>query len=208
MSISCRWRTNTLRTLKPCHSDGIKSVKISENFSFGSSSSKYDDFRSCKYSRMSISWSRWSSWDFGFGKFICIDIENVGIVKISITLSLSCKVMAPKNNNWSSWKSSWMSSSWTRTYTLNNWICPLPSSDLKLSIRKLTWWLFRIWALTFLSTFFTWRVTFLLTVLRSLWLFHLLHVWTFLLLLLIFVRPISLIRPILLWVIRLIITFH
>lgn len=78
--ISCWRRTNTLWTLEPCHCDWIKSMKISKNFSFGSSTTKDNDFRTCKNSRMSITWGGWSTWDFRFSKFICINIKNVCII--------------------------------------------------------------------------------------------------------------------------------
>lgn len=155
VSISCWRRANTLWTLEPCHCDWIKSMKIPKNFSFGSSTTKNNNFRSCKHSRMSITWSGWSTWDFWFSKFVSINIKNVCIIKIGITFCFSSKIMTTKNNYWSSWKSGRMPSSGTRTYTFNNGISPLPSSDLKLSIRELTWRLLRIWAFTFFSAFAT-----------------------------------------------------
>lgn len=101
-----------------------------------------------------------------------------------------------------------MSSSRARTHTFNNWISPLPSSYLKLSVRELTWGLLRIWTFAFLATFITFGMTFLMTVLWVLRLFHLFHIRPFLLSLLVFIWLISLIRSVFLRVIGLIITIH
>ena len=208
MAISCRWRTDTLWSLKPCHCNRIKRMKISEDFSFSSTTTKDNDFWSCKNSRMSISWGWGRSWYFRFCKFISIYIEYVSIIEICISFGFASEIMTSKYNDWSSRQSSRVSSSWARAYTLDDGISPLPSSDLKLSIRVLTWRLLRIWALTFFAAFMTLRMTFLLTVLWMLRLFHFLHIRTFLLLLLIFIRPISLIWSIFFWKVGLIITLH
>lgn len=208
MPISRWWRTNTLRSLKPCHCDWIKSVKVSKNFSLGSSTTENNDFRSCKNSWMGISWCGRSTWNFWFSELVCVNIKNVCIIEIGIPFCFSSKIMTTKDNYGSSRKSSWMTSSRTGTYTFNNWVSPLPSSYLKLSIWKLTWRLLRIWAFAFLSAFTTLRMALLMTIFWMLRFFHLLHIWTFLLLLLIFIWTVSLVRPVLLWVIWLIITLH
>ena len=158
MAISGRWRTNTLRTLKPSHRYWIESMKISENFSFGSSSSKDDDFRTSQNGRMCISWGRWSSRNFGFGELICIDIKNVSIIEVSITFGLTCKIMTTKDNDGCSGKCSTMPTSGTWTDTLDDGICPLPSSHLQLPIREFTR-LLRVLALAFLFSFMALGVT-------------------------------------------------
>lgn len=116
--------------------------------------------------------------------------------------------MSTKNNNWCARKCGWMSSSRARTDSLNDRICPLPSSNLKVSLRIFTWRLLRIRAWTFLTAFLTWSMTLLLTIFWMLRLLHIFHVGTFLLFLFFIIRPIPLIWPVFFWVIRLVITFH
>lgn len=99
MTVSGRGRSDTLWTLKPGHSDWVKSVQISEDFSFGSSSSEDDNFGACQYSRMCISgcWGR--SGDFGFSELVGIDIKNVGIIEVGIALGFACKVVPSKDDD-------------------------------------------------------------------------------------------------------------
>ena len=69
-------------------------MKVSEDFSFGSSSSEDNDFGSSENGRVCVSWSWRSSGDFGFGELIGVNIENVGVVEISIAFSLTCEIMS------------------------------------------------------------------------------------------------------------------
>ncbi len=208
MTISCRWRTYTLWTLKPSHGNRVKCMQVSEYFTFSSSSSKYDNLRPRKNCWVSIPWSRWSSWNFRFGKLVCVNVKNVSVVQVSISFGFSSKIVSSKNNDWSPWQCGWMSSSRTGTHTFDDGISPLPSSNLELSIGVLTWWLLRGLTLALLSALFALGLALLMTVFGMLWLLHLFHVWTLLLFLLIFVRVVSLVRLVLFGVIRLIIAFH
>jgi hypothetical protein len=44
MSVSGGWGTNTFWALKPGHCDWVKGMKVSENFTFGTSTAEDDDF--------------------------------------------------------------------------------------------------------------------------------------------------------------------
>ena len=178
MPISRRRRSNTLWSLQPSHGDWIQCMKIPKNLSGCSSAPKNDNFWSCKHRRMCISRRRWCPRNLGLSKLIGINIKYISIIKISIALGLSGKIMSPKDNNGSTRQCCSMSTSLTWTNTLNNWICPLPSSDLQLLLREFRWLGIALWILT---------LGFGLALMTYLWmigLLHLLHVGTLLLLVL------------------------
>jgi hypothetical protein len=77
-------------------------MKISEDFSFGSPSSKNNDLRASENCRMCVSWSWRSPGYFGFSELIRVDIKNVGIVEISVSFSFACEVMSSKDDDRSS----------------------------------------------------------------------------------------------------------
>lgn len=208
MSISCRWRPNTLWPLKPCHCNRVKGMKISEYFSFGSSSTKNNDFWSCEDRRMRISRGWWGAWYFRFCEFVCINIKNVSIIEVCIPFSLTRKVVASENDDRCSWKCSRMSTPGTRTNTLNDGIRPLPSSYLQFPIGELTLWLLRRRALAFMPAFTTFRSAILPTKVWMSRLLHLLHVRPLLLLIILLPWPLPMIWPIFLRVAGLIIAFH
>jgi hypothetical protein len=107
-------------------------MKIPKDLSFRSSPSKDNDLRSCQHRGMSISWSRWSTRNLRFSKFIRIHIQDIRIVEVCITLSLSRVVMPSKDNNRCPRKRSRMPTPRTRTNPLDNRIRPLPPSYLQL----------------------------------------------------------------------------
>ena len=156
---------------------------------------------------MCVSWSGWCSWNFRFGELISIDIKNVRIVKVSISFSFSGKIVSTEDDDRSSWQSSRVTTSRTRTDTFNNRISPLPPSDLQLTIWILAG-LLRIRSLTFLSTLLTLRVALLVTVFRMLWLLHLLHIWALLLVFLVLIRSALLIAFVLLLILWMVIALH
>ncbi len=208
MTISRWWRTNTLGTLKPCHRNRIKSMQVSEYFSLGTSSSKDDNLGSSKNSRVSISRRRRSSGDFRFSELVSVDVKNVGVIEISVAFCFSSEIMSTKDNDWCSWQCGWVSTSRTWTYTLDNGISPLPSSNLEFSIGLLAGWLVGVWVFTLLFAFLALRMAMLVTFLGMLRLLHLFHVGAFLLFFLILVGMISLVWSIFLREIGLIIAFH
>lgn len=101
-----------------------------------------------------------------------------------------------------------MSASRTWTYTLDDRISPLPSSDLEFTIRVLAGWLVGVWTLAFVLASLALRLAMLVAVLGMLWFLHLLHVGAFFMFFFVLIGLIPLIRSIFLWVVGLIIAFH
>jgi hypothetical protein len=77
-------------------------MKVSEDFSFGSPPSENDDFGASENCRVCVSWSGRSSGYFGFSELISVDIENVGIVEISVSFGFACEVVPSKDDDRSS----------------------------------------------------------------------------------------------------------
>ncbi len=102
MAVSCRGRSDTFWTLEPSHGHRVERMKVSEDFSFGSPSPKNNDFGASENCRMCVSWSGRSSGYFGFRELISVDIENVGIVEISVSFGFACEIMSSKDDDGSS----------------------------------------------------------------------------------------------------------
>lgn len=99
MTISCRWRPDALRALKPCHGNWVQCMQISKNFALCASSSEDNDLRACKDSGVRVS-GRWRrTRDLRFCEFVGIDIENVSIVQICVSLCLACIVVTAEDDD-------------------------------------------------------------------------------------------------------------
>jgi len=99
MAVSGRWGAYALGSLQPCHGNWVECVQIPKYFAFLPSSPENDDFGTCQDSRMGVPGSGRSPRYLRFGKFISIDIQDIGIVEIGIALVFTRVVMSSKDDD-------------------------------------------------------------------------------------------------------------
>lgn len=125
---SCMWSSSSSWSLVPCHCDWIQCMKIFECLILASLTTKYDNSRTSEQSCVSKSWLRRCTLYLRLNPSTWIQVQDMSIVQIYITLLLSTIVMTCKIQDRGTNQCSWVSTSCTWWYALNLWECPEPWS--------------------------------------------------------------------------------
>ena len=73
-------------------------MQIPEYLTLCPSAPKDDDLRTCQHSRMKVPSSRRSARDLWLGEFVGVDIQDVGVVEVRVTLRLT-RVVVPSEDD-------------------------------------------------------------------------------------------------------------
>ena len=120
--------TSSSRALVPSHSDWIKSMQIFKWLIVLTFASKDNDSWTCEKSCVTKSWSRWCSLHLGFDPSWTVQIEDMSVIEVDVSLSGATIVMTAKIEDRCSNQSGRVSSSSAWRYTLNLRKCPKPTS--------------------------------------------------------------------------------
>lgn len=123
---SGRWCSCSTRSLVPSHGHRIKSVKIFKSLILSTFASKDDNTRSCKQSSMTKPWRWRRSLNLWLNPSARIQIENMCIIQIHVSLLLPSVVVPTKIKNGCTYQRRRMptSSAWCDSFDL--WKCPKP----------------------------------------------------------------------------------
>ena len=122
------WRSSSSWSLIPSHGYWVKGIQVLKGLILASFASKDDNPGSCQQRSMSKPRRRWRSLHLWLNPPTRIQIENMRIIQVHITLLLSSIVMPSKVQNRCSNQRSCMATSGAWRHTLNLWKRPEPRS--------------------------------------------------------------------------------